>query len=132
MLAVLRLIDGQDGRSIPYRLTAADPETGEEIVLESLSQSFYYKEQPELKEAGAEEADELVLTIGGHPDWLLFHSALQAEMRAEGGCLGDYTQTRKVLRNNPELAKYDVTATLRYFQANVGPCDCHVLRAQLV
>jgi hypothetical protein len=53
-------------------------------------------------------------------------------MRAEGGCLGDFTQTRKLLKNDGRFSKYDLEATLKYFQANVGPCDCHVHRAVLV
>jgi tetratricopeptide (TPR) repeat protein len=133
MYAVLKLLDGQDGRSHAYRLVAEDPDTGAEVVLEKLAENFYYQESPDLGEGGLKsEREELVLTIGDHDDWRLFHAALQAEMRAEGGCLGDYTQTKKVLRNTAELRKYDANLTLKYFQANVGPCDCHVLRAKLV
>ncbi|MDR2338695.1 MAG: tetratricopeptide repeat protein [Deltaproteobacteria bacterium] len=135
MLAVLRLIDGQDGRSLRYRLVATDPDNGREVELESLSEHFYYQEASELGEsqtALAAEGDGLILTIGDHDDWKLFQKALKAEMQAEGGCLGDYTQTRKVFKNLPELRKYDLNLTLKYFQANVGPCDCHVLRAVLV
>jgi tetratricopeptide (TPR) repeat protein len=133
MFAVLNLIDGQDGRSLIYRLVATDPESGREVVLENLSENFYYQESAELRDERVDsKGEELVLTIGDHPDWKLFHSALKAEMQAEGGCLGDYTQTKKVFRNHPELKKYDLNLTLKYFQANVGPCDCHVLRAVLV
>ncbi|MDR2200418.1 MAG: tetratricopeptide repeat protein [Deltaproteobacteria bacterium] len=133
MFAVLKLIDGQDGRSLVYRLVATDPDTGQEIALEKLSESFYYQESSELREdVVSEEKEELILTVGDHDDWILFHDALKEEMRAEGGCLGDYTQTKKVFKNHPELAKYDLNSTLKYFQANVGPCDCHVLRAVLV
>jgi tetratricopeptide (TPR) repeat protein len=132
MLAVLRLIDGQEGRSQAFRLVGRNPEDGQEIVLERLSEHFYYKESQELSGESQGHKPELILTIGDHRDWHFFHGALKAEMRAEGGCLGDFTQTRKVFRKSPELAKYDLDLTLRYFQANVGPCDCHVVRAVLV
>ncbi|MDR1165040.1 MAG: tetratricopeptide repeat protein [Deltaproteobacteria bacterium] len=136
MLAVLKLIDGQDGRSQVFRLVGEDPETGEKVVLEKLAESFYYQESREFAEAaraaGDEEAGELILTVGEHEDWRLFHRKLRDEMRAEGGCLGDFTQTKKVLRRNPEFQKYNLELTLRYFLNNVGPCDCHVLRAVLV
>jgi tetratricopeptide (TPR) repeat protein len=133
MFAVLKLIDGQDGRSMPFRLVGTDPETGRETVLERLSESFYYKEPEGLTSgAGRGGGTALVLTVGEHGDWALFHNALKAEMRAEGGCLGDFTQTRKVLRQTAELQKYDIDETLKYFRANVGPCDCHVVRAVLV
>jgi Tfp pilus assembly protein PilF len=134
MLAVLKLIDGQDGRSRRYKLVSSDPDDGRETVLEGLSESFYYQESSELSgdQTEGEDKPELILTISDHEDWKLFHSALKSEMQAEGGCLGDFTQTRKVLKNTPELRKYDADLTLKYFQANLGPCDCHVLRAVLV
>jgi thioredoxin-like negative regulator of GroEL len=132
MLAVLQLIDGQDGRSQVYRLVGCDPIDGREVVLEKLSQHFYYKENRELQnDLSSPDGVQLILTIGDHDDWNAFHKALKNEMRAEGGCLGDFTQTRKILRNDP-FRKYDLPATLDYFRANVGPCDCHVLRAVLV
>jgi tetratricopeptide (TPR) repeat protein len=134
MLAVLKLIDGQEGRSRRYRLVTNDPEDGHETILEGLSESFYYQESQELSGDASigEDKPELILTISDHGDWKLFHNALKAEMQAEGGCLGDFTQTKKVLKNIPELRKYDADLTLKYFQANLGPCDCHVLRAVLV
>ena len=132
MLAVLKLIDGQEGRSQVYRLVGYDAERGCEIVLEGLAENFYYQEAKELKEAAAKKGPELVLTIGDHEDWRNFKEALQAEMRAEGGCLGDFTQTRKILRRDGRFQRYDLEATLKYFQANVGPCDCHVVRSVLV
>jgi tetratricopeptide (TPR) repeat protein len=132
MLAVLKLIDGQDGRSQVFRLVGRDPAGGREVVLENLAEHFYYKENRELQQDLSYSGPvPLVLTIGGHEDWALFHKALKNEMRAEGGCLGDFTQTRKVLRSD-RFRKYDTQATLDYFRANVGPCDCHVLRAVLV
>ncbi|MDR1043646.1 MAG: tetratricopeptide repeat protein [Candidatus Adiutrix sp.] len=134
--AVLKFLDGQDGRSRRYKLLAIDPENGREVILEDFYDTFYYKESPALsQDEGRGEAGrpELVLTIAeNNGDWDFFREALRAEMRAEGGCLGNFTQTRKVMRREPRLAKYDLTATLRYFQDNVGPCDCHVLRAVLV
>ena len=135
VVAILKFLDGQDGRSQRYKLATTDPETGREVVLEGFYDSFYYKESPSITmEDGRDDPDgpELVLTIGEHDDWLFFRSALQEEMRSEGGCLGDFTQTRKVLRREPRLAKYNLNATLKYFQDNVGPCDCHVLRAVMV
>jgi tetratricopeptide (TPR) repeat protein len=132
MYAVLKLVDGQDGRSMAYRLVGTDPETGKETVLERLSESFYYKEPEGIAPSPGEGGPGLILTVGEHDDWILFHGALKAEMRAEGGCLGDFTQTRKVLRQAAELQKYDVDQTLEYFRSNVGPCDCHVVRAVLV
>jgi tetratricopeptide (TPR) repeat protein len=132
MLAVLKLIDGQDGRSQVYRLAGYDAERGREVVLEGLAENFYYQESKELKEEAAGRVPELILTIGDHEDWRFFKDALQAEMRAEGGCLGDFTQTRKVLKREGRLQRYDLEGTLKYCQANVGPCDCHVLRSVLV
>jgi hypothetical protein len=129
--SVLRFLDGQDGRSMRYKLVGVDPETGRETVLEGFHDSFYYKETPSLAPDSREDSA-LVLTIGEHEDWNFFSEALRAEMRAEGGCLGDFTQTRKVLRREKRLTQYNLEDTLRYFRNNVGPCDCHVLRAVLV
>ena len=129
--AFLKFLDGQDGRSLRYKLVGADPETGLETVLEGFHDAFYYKEIPGLASDSRDESD-LVLTIGEHGDWNFFREALRAEMRAEGGCLGDFTQTRKVLRREKQLAQYNLEDTLKYFRDNVGPCDCHVLRAVLV
>jgi hypothetical protein len=135
MLAVLKLIDGQEGRSQAFKLVGVDPDDGREIVLEKLHENFYYQESSELSgEVKSEESEkpELILTIGDHEDWKLFHDSLKAEMRAEGGCLGDYTQTKKVFKQLSNLQKYNLDLTLKYFQSNVGPCDCHVVRAVLV
>ena len=130
----LKFLDGQDGRGLRYKLVGLDPETGRETVLEGFHDAFYYKESPGLGPAALDDRGDsaLVLTIGEHGDWSFFREALRAEMRAEGGCLGDFTQTRKVLRREGRLAKYNLTDTLKYFRDNVGPCDCHVLRAVLV
>ena len=133
--AILKFLDGQDGRSRRYKLVSTDPETGRETVLEDFFDAFYYKESPmsDVDEGrGGEDRPELILTIGDHDDWMFFREVLRNEMKAEGGCLGDFTQTRKVLRREPRLAKYSVSETIKYFQDNVGPCDCHVLRAVLV
>ena len=134
--AILKFLDGHDGRSRRYKLLAVDPDDGREVALEDFYETFYYKEAPSMtaeEGRGEEGQTELVLTIGDHnDDWAFFRDALRAEMRAEGGCLGDFTQTRKVLRREARLSKYSLPATLRYFQDNVGPCDCHVLRAELV
>ncbi|MDR1109238.1 MAG: tetratricopeptide repeat protein [Deltaproteobacteria bacterium] len=132
MLAVLKLIDGQDGRSQPYRLVGTDSESGREVILQGLAENFYYQESRELNDEAKSGQPELVLSIGPSDDWRAFSEALRAEMRAEGGCLGDFTQTRKILRHDGRFAKYSLEATLKYFLANVGPCDCHVLRAVLV
>jgi tetratricopeptide (TPR) repeat protein len=131
--SVLKLLDGQDGRSLRYKLVGVDQETGRETVLEGFQDAFYYKEIPSRSLAldGRDESA-LVLTIGEHEDWNFFREVLRREMKAEGGCLGDFTQTRKVLRREGRLTKYNLPATLKYFQDNVGPCDCHVLRAVLV
>jgi len=131
--AILKFLDGQDGRSRRYRLVSYDPDQGREVSLEGFFDSFYYKEGPGLSQSeGGDDQAGLVLTIGENEDWLFFREALRAEMRAEGGCLGDFTQTRKVMRREARLAQYSLPATLKYFQDNVGPCDCHVLRAVLV
>jgi tetratricopeptide (TPR) repeat protein len=132
MLAVLKLIDGQDGRSQIFRLVGTDSESGREVVLQGLSEHFYYQEAKELNDITQGDGPELVLTIGDNDDWEDFREFLRNEMRAEGGCLGDFTQTKKILKNNAQFGKYDLEATLKYFKANVGPCDCHVLRAVLV
>ncbi|MDR2386314.1 MAG: tetratricopeptide repeat protein [Deltaproteobacteria bacterium] len=132
MLAVLKLIDGQDGRSQVFRLVGTDSESGREVVLQGLSEHFYYQEAKELNDEVAPNKPELILTIGNNQDWEVFREALREEMRAEGGCLGDFTQTKKILKNDSRFAKYHIEATLKYFLANVGPCDCHVLRAVLV
>lgn len=132
--AILKFLDGQGGRSRPYRLVSYDPDQGREVSLEGFYDAFYYKETPGLSQSEGESDDqaELVLTIGENEDWLFFREALRTEMKAEGGCLGDFTQTRKVMRREARLMKYSLPATLKYFQDNVGPCDCHVLRAVLV
>jgi hypothetical protein len=132
-VSILKFLDGHDGRSLKYKLVGSDPETGLETVLEDFHDAFYYKEAPGLS-AGLDNRGEsaLVLTIGEHEDWSFFRETLRKEMRAEGGCLGDFTQTRKVLRREGRLAKYNPDNTLKYFRDNVGPCDCHVLRAVLV
>ncbi|UQZ89281.1 hypothetical protein C4J81_08770 [Deltaproteobacteria bacterium Smac51] len=130
--AILKFLDGQEGRSRRWRLVSTDPDTGEDAVLEGFFDAFYYKETPSLTITTEGERTELVLTIGDNDDWDFFREVLRNEMRAEGGCLGDFTQTRKVLKRETRLAKYDLNATLQYFQDNVGPCDCHVLRAVMV
>lgn len=130
--AFLKLIDGQNGRTRKYKLMGSDFEGAPEVVLENLYDMFYYKEQPSLTIPREPGQSELVLTVGEHQDWLLFHKALQKEMRAEGGCLGDFTQTKKVFKQEPALSRYSFQATLDYFRANLGPCDCHVLRAAMV
>jgi len=132
--AILKFLDGQDGRSLRYKLVATDPDTGREVALEDFFNAFYYKETPSftLNDDGEPGRPELILTIGDNDDWEFFRDALRSEMKAEGGCLGDFTQTRKVLRREARLTKYNLNSTIRYFQDNVGPCDCHVLRAVLV
>ncbi len=130
--AVLKFLDGQDGRSRRYRLVSTDPDTGEEVVLEGFFENLYYKESPSFTINAETGGGNLVLTIGDNDDWHFFREMLRNEMKAEGGCLGDFTQTRKVLKREARLLKYDLNATLKYFQDNVGPCDCHVVRAVMV
>jgi tetratricopeptide (TPR) repeat protein len=132
--AILKFLDGQGGRSPSYKLLRLDPETGSEVTLEGFFDAFYYKESRSLNLSAEGETGgpELVLTIGDHDDWKFFSGALRNEMRAEGGCLGDFTQTRKILRREARLSRYNLEATLNYFRDNVGPCDCHVHRAVLV
>ncbi len=133
IVSLLKYLDGQNGQSPRHRLVYT-AEDGQEITLEGFSETFYYKESPSMTLPGDDKNPEkpiIVLTIGEHDDWLFFRDALRAEMRAEGGCLGNFTQTRKVLRREARLQQYDLNATLKYFQDNVGPCDCHVLRAVL-
>ena len=132
--AILKYLDGQDGRSPRYKLVSTDQETGEEVVLEDFHSMFYYRENPSLTATGEPGADSMpvVLTISDHADWHFFREALRAEMRSEGGCLGDFTQARKVMKREPQLAPYDLEATLKYFRANVGPCDCHALKGSMV
>ena len=129
---ILKFIDGQNGRSRRYRLSSKDEDSGEEIILEDLYEAFYYKESPSFNVTMDDNKPELILTVGEHEDWLQFREALRTEMKAEGGCLGDFTQTKKVLKQNGLFSKYDFMATLKYFEENVGPCDCHVLRSVLV
>ncbi len=129
---VLKFLDGQDGRSRRYRLVSTDPDTGEDVVLEGFFENFYYKESPSFTIGAESEGGQMVLTIGDNDDWSFFREMLRNEMKAEGGCLGDFTQTRKVLKREKRLAKYNLNATLKYFQDNVGPCDCHVVRAVMV
>ena len=133
--ALLKFFDGLDGQGRRYKLVSVDPEDGREVILENFLKFFYYKESPSPLVAPRDDENEalkLVLTIGDHEDWHFFREALRNEMRAEGGCLGDFTQSRKVLRRESRLSRYDLEATLKYFQVNVGPCDCHALRAVLV
>ena len=132
VVSILKFLDGQDGRSLRYKLVGVDPETGRETVMEGFQDAFYYKEAPGLAAPDDREESALVLTIGEHEDWNYFREALRREMRAEGGCLGDFTQTRKILRREGRLSRYNLKDTLKYFSDNVGPCDCHVLRAVLV
>ncbi|MGL4209522.1 MAG: hypothetical protein ACRCTY_09080 [Candidatus Adiutrix sp.] len=129
---ILKFFDGQGGRSRRYRLVTTDDETGESLVLEDFFESFYYKEGASVALDSEQSRPELILTIGDHDDWLTFRSLLRDEMKAEGGCLGDFTQTKKIMKHEGALTKYHLASTLKYFQDNVGPCDCHVLRAVLV
>jgi hypothetical protein len=130
--AVLKFLDGQDGRSRRYRLVSDDPDTGEVVALEGFFENLYYKESPSFTINAETGGGDLVLTIGDNDDWHFFREMLRNEMKAEGGCLGDFTQTRKVMKREARLVKYDLNATLKYFQDNVGPCDCHVVRAVMV
>ncbi|MEW6263496.1 MAG: tetratricopeptide repeat protein [Thermodesulfobacteriota bacterium] len=130
---VLSVLDGQGGPDLVLKLVAADPENGEPLVLEGLRQAFYYKNAEtgavrRLRTETNEGRPREVLRIGPHPDWEFFRPLLFNEIKYEGGCLGDFTHSKKILRRECRLSRYDIEATLAYFRETVGPCDCHVFK----
>lgn len=129
---LLASIDGESTPNIHFSLIGQDPESGDNITIEWLRESFYYNESEAYSLVDRRENSREVLTIGDNPDWSYFRLKLHLEMKDEGGCLGDFTHTKKVLKREARLSKYDLERTLEYFMANVGPCDCHVYRAVLV
>ena len=127
--SLLGVVDGANSSGLHYQLTAEDPAAGRTVSLEWLKDYMYYRQEESpnvaLKKSGRRTR---VLSIDQGMDWKMFRFMLQKEMGAEGGCLGDFTQTRKVLKNNMRFDEYDVDATMKYFRENLGPCDCHVAR----
>jgi hypothetical protein len=128
----LAAIDGLGSPNVPFRLVAKTDSDQEPVVIEGLSKAFYYKQERStgLEQINANQAlgTGKILKVGNHPDWIYFRKALLKEINTEGGCLGDFTQTKKVLARDPRLAGYDFHGTLKYFEESLGPCDCHVHR----
>ena len=115
-----------------YRIAAEHQDTGDLYWLDNLADAFNLKKAagPELQalEKSADQ-DEPVILTKENPDWQRFRILLHTEMADEGGCLGDYTHAKKVLKRNSLLHQYHLASTLDYFRENFGPCDCHVLRS---
>lgn len=126
---IVRMIDGKGGLGVPFRLTSHDPATGRPVTLDRLSDYFYYRRPESSILKRRRQNQGRVLKPEEIRDWANFRYLLHREIRDEGGCLGDYTQTRKVLRQYSDFQKYDLEATLQYFMDTFGPCDCHVYRA---
>ena len=126
---LLSTIDGLREPGIHYRLVAGEGDEDEPTILEWLHEAFWYKKRASMGQGPTGRGE--VLPLGGnHPDWKAFRMQLLEELSSEGGCLGDLTQTRKVMRSLPRLHKYDVEATVRKIQKEIGPCDCHLRRWQ--
>ena len=132
---VLSLLSGlEDSRhpEIKYRIAAQNQDTGELGWLDDLTDVFNLKKSASQELQTIKPTDEkdapLVLTKE-NPDWQRFRILLHTEMSDEGGCLGDYTHAKKILKRNGTLQKYHLASTLDYFRENFGPCDCHVLRS---
>lgn len=132
---VFSLISGlEDSRhpALTYRFASENQDTGELCWLDDFIDVFNLR-----KTAGQElqtlektdTQDEPVVLTKDNPDWQRFRILLHTEMADEGGCLGDYTHAKKVLKKNGTLQKYHLIPTLDYFRENFGPCDCHVLRS---
>ena len=126
----LSAIDGPSDSGISYRLVGDDPETGGPLVLEGLREAFYLKRPESMNLARLRDRDRPaeVLRVGDTEDWRRFVRLVKLEMAHEGGCLGDFTQSRKVLNREQAFSKYDAAETLRYFRESLGPCDCHAAR----
>jgi hypothetical protein len=129
---VFLAIEGQSGPEAPFRLVTDDGQGGVQLVT-GLKELFHYRYEASAKVERMRREDRDTRTdflrVGWGPDWDLFRARLTKEIKEEGGCLGDFTQTKKVLRSEPRLQKYNLADTLEYFRANLGPCDCHVHRA---
>ena len=129
---VLSAIDGESNPNVPFKLVAQNGESDEITVIEKLWDLFYYKQQasPKVERIRKETADgpRIAFEWEDNEDWEFFRRKLRRELMDEGGCLGDFTQTRKVLLREPRLQKYDIDKTLNYFREVFGSCDCHVFR----
>jgi tetratricopeptide (TPR) repeat protein len=129
---VLSAIDGETKSNLPFKLVASDPESDEITVIEKLRDLFYYKQQaaPSVERIRKQTPDgpRIAFEWENNQDWDFLRLKLRRELLDEGGCLGDFTQTRKVLTREPRLQKYDLEETLEYFRETFGPCDCHVFR----
>ena len=126
---IVQMIDGKSGLGVPFRMTAHDPATGRPVTLDRLSDYFYYRRPESSILKRRRQNQGRALKPEEIRDWANFRYLLHREIRDEGGCLGDFTQTRKVLRQYSDFQKYDLEATLQYFMDTFGPCDCHVYRA---
>jgi tetratricopeptide (TPR) repeat protein len=127
---ILGLLDGKGGPGVPFKLTSSDPAAGRGVALERLSDFFYYRRGESVALNRRRQSQGRVLRPEELRDWANFRYLLHREIRDEGGCLGDFTQTRKVLRQYGDFKKYDIESTLQYFMDTFGPCDCHVYRSE--
>lgn len=127
---VLAAIDGTGSPNVHFRLAGENPEDGSPIELEWLGDMFYYKqtESARLIQLRERRPDLGLVLKSDSPDWKAFARKIYREIKSEGGCLGDYTHTKKILRWDPLYKKFDIDACLEYYQQNIGPCDCHVMR----
>ena len=123
----LAAIDGSRSPHIPFKLLTEDETSREVVWLEGLADAFYYRRRMSVGRDNG-RSPQKPIPAGNNPVWLEFREVLQKEMSAEGGCLGDFTHTRKVMKNQGFLQKYDIEETLKYFMEHIGPCDCHVYR----
>lgn len=130
---VLSVIDGAGRDPRAYTLIAEDEAAGGLVRLSGLREALYYKQAESTELARLRErerrADRPVLNMDDLAVWKTFRMALFNEIQNEGGCLGDYTQAKKVLRNDGRFRRYDLEDTLQWFRDNLGPCDCHVYRS---
>jgi hypothetical protein len=127
VLGVLTTLDGHGGPQVPFQLIGQEPESGLMVRLDALSEHFYYK-NPQSPQLAAQTDDNRETMTPDRPEWTVFRARLFKEINSEGGCLGDYTQTKKVLRSEEFSGKFSFDRSLAYFRKNLGPCDCHVHR----
>lgn len=124
----LTTIDGLATPHVHFKLLVEDGADQDPVVVEWLHDHFYYQQAESINVENIRECKGRVLEIGPHPDWEMFRPLLFHEIKYEGGCLGDFTHTKKIMRRETALRQYDLDATLDYFRENVGPCDCHVFK----